>query len=90
LDPEIFLQLPNVPTLIEIPTIITMFVQPSQINSKIHNIHLEEEHSPKIIFPSPTLFKESYQMPISSKEKNEMELVWKTQKGKLKIKRYFS
>jgi hypothetical protein len=35
------------------------------------------------------LFKESYEMPISSKEKNETELVWKTQRGKLKIKRYF-
>jgi len=89
LDPNTFLQLPKVPTLVEIPTTITMFVQPSQINSKIPNIHLEE-YSSKILFPSPTLFKDSYQMPISSKEKDEMELVWKTQKGKLKIKRYLS
>jgi hypothetical protein len=67
-----------------------MLIQPSQINSKILNIQSQEEQLPKILFPSPTLFKESYEMPISSKEKNEMELVLKTQRGKLKIKKYLS
>jgi hypothetical protein len=53
-----------------------MLVQSSHKNSKSLEIQPEEK-SLKIPFPNPPFFKESYETPISAKEKNEMELVWK-------------
>jgi hypothetical protein len=44
----------------------------------------------EIPFPNPPFFEESYETPISSKEKNEMKLVWKVQKGRVKGKKIIS
>jgi hypothetical protein len=53
-----------------------MLVQSSHKNSKSLEIQLEEKPL-QVPFPNPPFSKESYETPISSKEKIEMELVWK-------------
>jgi hypothetical protein len=53
-----------------------MLVQSPHKNSKSLEIQPEEK-SWEIPFTNPPFSKESYEAPISSKEKNEMELVWK-------------
>ncbi len=67
-----------------------MLIQFSHKNSKSLEIHLKEDKSPEIPFPNPPFFKESYKTPISSKEKNKMELVWRTQRGRVKSKKTIS
>jgi hypothetical protein len=66
-----------------------MLVQSSHKHSKSLEIQ-QEEKSLEILFPNPPFSKESYETPISSKEKNKMELVWKVQKGRVKGKKIIS
>jgi hypothetical protein len=66
-----------------------MLVQSSHKNSKSLEIQLEEK-SLEVPFPNSPFSKESYETPISSKEKNKMELVWKVQRDRVKGKRTIS
>jgi hypothetical protein len=65
-----------------------MLLQSSHKNSK--SLEIQQEKSLEIPFPNLPFSKESYETPISSKEKNEMELVWKVQKGRVKGKKIIS
>jgi hypothetical protein len=73
-----------------IPTTPSMTVQSSHKNLMSPKIQPKEENSPKTPFLIPPLSKESFDKPISFEDKNEMELVWRTHRGRIKGKRTIS